>query len=384
MQPDDQLARAIHDSGCRLVLAITGGGSQAISTLLSVPGASRSVLEAIVPYSAEALARWLGARPEQFCSSRTARAMAVAAYQRARLLDAAAARPVGVGCTASLASDRPKRGPHRAYVALQTADSTAVFSLELTKGRRDRAAEEQVVAAMGLNAVAEACGVSERLELGLHGEETVEVQSVQAPPAWQDLMAGRVQKVCVGPERGAEPSHQSSPGGRASVVFPGAFNPLHDGHRRIAELGREMLGAPTQFELSVTNVDKPPLDYLEIDNRSRQFRPDDSLWLTRAATFVEKAAIFPGATFLVGADTIARIAEPRFYGDDSQAAEAAIARILAAGCRFLVFGRMVDGTFRTLGELTLPAQLLAACQEVPAEKFREDVSSTALRNQGES
>jgi hypothetical protein len=167
------------------------------------------------------------------------------------------------------------------------------------------------------------------------------------------------------------------------VVFPGAFNPLHDGHRRIAELGRELLDAPAQFELSVTNVDKPPLDYLEIDERSRQFQPDDTLWLTRAATFVEKAALFPGATFLVGAETIARIAEQRYYGNDPQAADDAIAQILAAGCRFLVFGRVVGGTFRTLGELVLPAQLLAACEEVPAEKFREDVSSTELRNQGE-
>ncbi len=112
------LVALIHDAPIRLVLAITGGGSRAIAELLEVPGGSRTLLEAVVPYSSKALEDWLGSAPEQFCSSRTARAMAMAAYSRGRELlarESAAAqesRPtlVGVGCTASLVSDRPKRG----------------------------------------------------------------------------------------------------------------------------------------------------------------------------------------------------------------------------------------------------------------------------------
>ena len=37
--------------GRQLVVAVTGGGSQAIADLLTVPGASATVLEAVVPYS---------------------------------------------------------------------------------------------------------------------------------------------------------------------------------------------------------------------------------------------------------------------------------------------------------------------------------------------
>src|SRR5205823_7907670 len=80
------LIEQIHKSGRQLVLAVTGGGSGAISALLQVPGASASVLEAIVPYAATALADWLGGRPDQYCSERTARAMAMAAVERARQL----------------------------------------------------------------------------------------------------------------------------------------------------------------------------------------------------------------------------------------------------------------------------------------------------------
>ena len=45
----------IHASSLRAMLVVTGGGTQAIADLLAVPGASRTVLEAVVPYSEAAL-----------------------------------------------------------------------------------------------------------------------------------------------------------------------------------------------------------------------------------------------------------------------------------------------------------------------------------------
>jgi hypothetical protein len=108
-----------------------------------------------------------------------------------------------------------------------------------------------------------------------------------------------------------------------------------------------------------------------------------SIALTRAPTFREKAEAFPGATFVVGVDTLLRIAEPRYYGDDHAKRDAAIAEIAERGCRFLVFGRELDGRFVTLGDLNLPTELRRLCDEVPESEFREDVSSTELRK-GES
>ena len=45
------LIQQLHESPHQLVLAVTGGGSLAISGLLTRPGASATVLEAVVPYS---------------------------------------------------------------------------------------------------------------------------------------------------------------------------------------------------------------------------------------------------------------------------------------------------------------------------------------------
>ena len=164
--------RQIHASGRRLVVATTGGGSRAISRLLTVAGASRSVLEAIVPYAEPALTRFLGGKPDQFCSPATARAMAMAAYRRALDYADSPAMAVGLGCTAGLATDRPKHGPHRLHVAAQTRAATRLVSLELEKGARTRDEEETLAAGIVLNLLAECCGLSVRVPVALTGRRT--------------------------------------------------------------------------------------------------------------------------------------------------------------------------------------------------------------------
>jgi nicotinamide mononucleotide (NMN) deamidase PncC len=367
----EQLAEEVHAQGTRLVIAVTGGGSGAISALLTTRGASRSILAATVPYAPAALSEWLGARPDEFCSAWTARAMAMAAFLKARQYDPDAVT-CGVACTASLASDRPKRGPHRAHFAFQTAGTTAALSLELEKGRRSRFDEEAVVAAVMLNHVADACGAKGRIAVPLVVGESIQSTRVVAPPDRQDLLAGR---------RPAIPLRAAGDQARPRAVFPGAFNPLHDGHKTMAAAAQQILGQEVTCEISILNVDKPPLDFIEIDRRARQFSPGQAVWLTRAPHFSEKARLFPGATFVVGADTLARVGHPRYYGGQEAAMHQAIADIASHGCRFLVFGRTIEGTFRTLGDLQIPAALLSICQEVPEKLFRDDISSTQLRSQ---
>lgn len=356
------------------MLAIAGGGSRAISDLVGCPGGSRTLLEAIVPYADSAMAALLGASPDQSASDETARAMSMACFERARRYQPQG--PVlGVAATASLRTERPKRGAHRIHVAWQTAACTEVATCVLEKGRRERAAEERLCAAMVLNAVARGAGLPQWLPVPTQPNERVETRRATARPEWTDLILGRRDAL---PVRG-----DARDEGAPRAVFPGAFHPLHRGHLAMARIAGRRLGCPVVYELSVNNIGKPPLDYLAIQQRLDGLAPHP-VWLTTAARFVDKAALFPGATFVVGVDTAARIGDPRYYRNRSQEMQQALSAIERAKCRFLVFGRQLEDRFVTLAELDVPAQLRALCDAVPADEFREDVSSTELRQQQRS
>lgn len=362
-----ELIERVHAAGRGCVVSLTGGGSRAIADLLSVPGASATVLEAIVPYAATALAQWLGGKFDHACSEPTARAMAMAGFARARKLSVADPHTLcGIGATASLASTRPKRGPHRLHVAWQTAEATVSYSCELVKGKRTRAEEEAVAAEFIRYAVAEACGVVTASPPRPSAEEPVARLEKRAPAEWTELLLGERDRV--GYRLHVAPQ----------LIFSGAFNPLHEGHLRMVELASAHCGTTVTLELSIANVDKPTLDFIEIDARLTGLA-DHPVLLTRAATFAEKAALVPGAKFVVGADTIARIADEEYYDGDYKKRDSSIARLAALGCRFLVFGRAVDGRFRLPSDLNLPSQLRGMCEEVGESEFRHDICSTDLR-----
>jgi len=355
-------AERLHASPWLGVFYITGGGALLIGDLLTTPGASQTVLEVQVPYAEAALAGLLGRRPDQACSAATARAMAMAAFQRARTLAAAGAidtaeRPLfGLACTASLATGRPKRGAHRAHVALQTADAT--YDAEIAFDG-DRETEERELLDILWHALAEALD----LPLDVTVPSRPMVAHTPAQRQWRDLILGESLASPTAPHDGR-------------LLMPGAFNPLHRGHERMLQIAEARTGLAGAFELSIVNVDKPLLDYTEIDRRIQQFsRP---VWLTRLPTFIEKARYFPGCTFVVGADTLARIVEPRYYGGTA-GRDAALAELAALGTRFVVFGRELEGAFRSLDDLELPDTVRAMCLGIGAAEFSDPISSTALR-----
>lgn len=371
----EQLVASLHDCGRQAVVAVTGGGSLAISDLLTVPGASAFLLEARVPYSPAALTEWLGREPEQCCSRETALAMSVVAWQRASQLSSQTDNAVGVGCTAALVSNRPKRGEHRAWIATHTSTATRLVRLTLAKGQRDRPAEERLVAEALLRLLGETCGVATPPEIPRLDGDSLVSEACLAPRLLVDLVAGRRELLwSIGSEWRPEPPT------RPVGLLAGSFNPLHEGHRELARIAEQRLGGQVAFELAWINVDKPPLDFLTIESRCRQFT-DRPVVLTREPTFVRKSRLFPNTSFVVGIDTAERIVQPKYYGSDADML-AALDEIRSRGCRFLVAGRRIGDAFRTLTQLNLPPSIADLFDEIPEAEFRRDLSSTELRRQG--
>lgn len=188
----EQQIQSIHQSPVKMVLASTGGGASAVGDLLTLPGGSHTVLEAVVPYHARAMQEFLGGACDKYCSDPTARTMAMASFLRARHLagDDSADRVAGVSVTAALVTNRPKRGEHRIHAAWQTLEATGTLSLTMTKDARTREEEEYLAAGMMLMAAAKAAGLEPTLELPTQDGETIKEQTTHAPKPWQELLVG--------------------------------------------------------------------------------------------------------------------------------------------------------------------------------------------------
>ena len=384
-----QLIAGLHASGRKAALAITGGGSGAIAELLRVPGGSRLLIEAQVPYDAQALARFLGFAPAQASSADTAIAMARTARARAASLAPANSDGgtelvgrdlVGLGATAALVSDRPRKGEHRFHIAFANAAGIAHCTCVMAKGRRDRAAEEDLVSRAIVLWLARACGVvapSPRslLDAEEHYAETV-LPPVDAPTDTIDqLLAGEVDRLTVQPDG---QMMLSAP--QPVVLFPGSFNPMHEGHVSLAQAAEELRQQPVAFELSVTNVDKPPLAGETVRQRLAQFTWRAPVELTRAPTFVEKARLFPGTTFVVGADTAERLFGSKYYGGDEDRMHMALEEIANSGSSFLVAVRLdAAGRVRALNDIPVPRRYADLFSEIPEHHFRVDTSSSEIR-----
>ena len=336
MNPD-RIERIL-DSGYKAVLVTTGGGSSTLNALLTMPGASRFVVDAQIPYSPEALSTYLGEEVEQSCSPLTAQKLAQAALKP----QATGLKSISISCAAALQTDRERRGADRAFICIKTEQVEKLYSLYFSKTSREE--QEALLSDWLLILIAQA----------------------------------------VGAERG--------------LLLPGSFNPLHQGHGNLLKVAEEITALRGVFELSCANVDKPDIPEEEVLRRASAIK-DIPVALTSTPRFIQKAALFPRTTFLLGLDTAARLIGQNhtligMVPECSKDRKNQWETFQSLEASFLVAGRIstVDGEcfrmnlqgepsprFQCLEELTLSADFESLFEAIPESRFREDVSSTDLR-----
>jgi len=468
-----ECVQAWHQSPTQIVAALSGGGTLVLGDLLTVPGGSRTLIEATVPYSFESISDYIGRVPEQFCCSRTARNLAMTAFYHARrilrseilrkqghvdlerispktvdvshetdITESAIIRStqfveridlgeldtyrhvIGIGCTASLITDRQKMGEHRVHIVVQTLQETIQFSLQLQKDARTRWEEERLVADLILNAIETAwhelrrhtntlpqyvtrggetscpalmesssnCPLHEVIPLQLKSGEKIQGKRVVGSSLLVDLFFGKLGAVlwtnneirhCIAREEIALPVMPYNAHAEfTQAIFPGAFSPIHEGHVEMLNIAEQRLQQKVVLEMSVQNINKPPLDYIELEQRLEDIgkvKPNQAIWLTQAPLFVHKAELFPGATFVIGSDTLKRFADLRFYHESTHKLHDILRQLAMFNCRFLVFARQSKSGLESLDTLAIPDMLRSLCDDVPAAVFTMDISSSDMR-----
>jgi hypothetical protein len=196
-----------------VVIVNTGGGGALHKWLLSKPGLSSLLLEAVVPYDKHSCVDFLRVQGRSadgvgFCSEDMASLLASSARDRAmHLLPLLHLWPdvVGVASTATIISHFKRRGDYRVHAAAVDATGAGTtYTHVMVKGARERCGEDEACALLSLRALDAAVNGGNE-ELATHGiwtdagdstnaleEKASGVEAVPSPIPLKNLYAGSI------------------------------------------------------------------------------------------------------------------------------------------------------------------------------------------------
>lgn len=416
----DSVVMRLRATGKQLYIVSTGATGGLLSSLWRVPGASQNLLGFRFCYANEELVDFLGKHPGHFCSDETAAKMAAHAYWHGRKL--AYKRGVknlndvvGVGMTAAVATDRERRGVDHVSVAVKTHGTLFTFdatfpkpdSLETLDRQRYRHWQGEMCDLLTLNAILSTLGMSQigisnpfgkdwrieskQLSAVIPGTSFSEWRPEQKPYRFHhaqvqqdygfDSIFGWV-NWDEAPSRkepffGEEWRRLTQDIAPEVILYPGSFAPLTHGHIGVAKMIEQMTGKHVVFELTNVHPNKGLLSNEDMLWRADQFAAFAPVILSDGAPlYVDKARLYPGVAMIVGADALQQLLAERHYGGYTELCDV-LDEFVALGTTFYVVGRSVEGRFLTLNDIPIMAKYRHLFHDV---SFREDISSTELRN----
>ena len=371
MNTIEEKIAALHAEKTKVCLVCTGAGAGCQNLLSQVPGASGTILESSFPYSKEALTDFLGFEPEKFASEETALRMAAKAWRRATEIVARQGGDVrdavGIGATAVIATNRALRGEHRIFIAARTERQFYVAHVGFAKNKDNlsvlgRIREGKLCDLLTLNMILYCAGVDQLLipKKALYGED----------------ICGRGPKVILRPQIVVQDPQTLSLDQSKHVLFEGSFNPLHFGHERIAKEVEALTGKKVVYVITNNHPDKGGIGEDELRKRLDQFEYLAPVLATDGLRlYVDKVKAYPGFSFIIGADTLRRILDPK-YG---VSAEGVLNTFKECRAHFFVANRPVEEGTVTLDALlrdVIPLQFHGMFTQIAT---MAKISSTTIR-----
>ncbi len=348
----------------------TGAGAGFQDRLWSIPGCSSIFVGAEFPYDQRITTEVLGYKPNKFVSKSVAIELAMKAYMKAYNFDERADNVIGLGLTASVASTKIHRGEHQFYIAAIDNTQCLTYHVILNKSVGKEARIDD-----GINADGSLC----RLLKYITGEvgDYTKVGSFGSNVVYSSHLLEEI--ILNRPYFSSKNTREENIPNKPTIFFPGSFNPKHWGHQQIAEKIQNLY-PERQFIYStvVNSTHKPQLTCAEMLRRASQMKYENFLLTQNDPTFLTKARKYPGAWFVLGADTLERMLDEKWGHPISEMLD----EFVRLETHFLISGRKdKEGHLQTLSTLKNKFSILMGNN---SSLFTEidghcDISSTELR-----
>jgi hypothetical protein len=350
----------LKQAGVSIHIIATGGGAGIVQQLWEVPGSSAYLSGFSFPYAQEEQIELLGFTPEHYCSEEAAVDLASAAYMKAYRFGGK--KPIGIGLTASVASEKEHRGDHRIYCCIITDDIIRTYHYTLIKGH----------------------GEAARKLDGGSCDDVVFYMLCDVLKLYDTILIGSTDATQMTMERfflrpffhvNGKRDNRTLQGNDA--LMAGAFNPPHEGHFGMASAYKEALGGDTVFEITVDPPHKDVLTVQDMLKRAKLLQGHNRIFCKGDPMYVDKVNRFTGHPILMGADAALRLFDPKWGISLQQFLDA----VEKSGAPIYVAERMIDGKLVTGNDISRKCiEITHGWSPFCPLKGHWDISSTEIRN----